>query len=636
MIPKNHRSDIDGLRALAVLLVMLFHAGIGFPGGYIGVDVFFTISGYLITGLIVRDLEIGRFRFLDFLARRIRRLLPAASAMVLTSLFTGMLILLPPALKDLGFQASSSAVILANVFFWKNVGYFAGAADDKVLLHTWSLSVEEQFYLILPVALAIAWKIWPKRRPVLGAMLAMGIASFVLNIVLTRLQPTAAFYLVPPRSWELLMGGCLALLPAPQLKQRWLSEILAIAGLAAIVLPACLFTRGTVFPGFWALAPCTGAALLLWLAGTNSSVVCNGLGRRELGFLGRISYSVYLWHWPILVFVRYILDRPLGVLEGSACLIMSLLLGAASWRWIEEPFRHGTVLVTRGWAFGFAGFSLLVVLSVSWLSRLNNGLESRFPNEAVVYARAEAELAAFPRTMSPSDVASRKVHILNSQTNTGQVDLILWGDSHAMAVMPSLEQWCSSNRLNGVALVRASTAPLATEHQPLRSRQFNEAALRYIRESRAQQVVLVSRWSSYYRGPNGVHFRQALLDTVSQLQKVGVRVVFVREVPDQHMMVPKRLALAVSRRSSFMPTGVSLRDHAAFVSAESELIPALQTLGATILDPLDVLSLPDGNSMIAADGRSLYVDSHHLSRIGSERLLPLFATALSPEPARKR
>ena len=549
--------------------------------------------------------------------------------MILVTLAAGACILLPPALKDLGGQAWSAAAFGANLCFWRNVAYFAGTADDKALLHTWSLSVEEQFYLVLPLVLTLAWRVFPTRQRLLVVLGVGSTGAFALNLLLTHLQPTASFFLTPPRSWELLIGACVALAKPSRIWTRTKSEAITLLSLVAIVAPASLYPRSTAFPGFWALAPCFGAALLLWVSASTSSSVSRGLSWRPLGFVGRISYSLYHWHWPILVFVRYLLNRPVDAQIAVACVASSVVVGIASWRWIEEPFRHGMLLGSRRRALAFAGISCLLVTGAAVVCRTHEGLEGRFSPQVARLARAEGELQRFPKSLRARDVDQRNVYELSGLPGGGRPDLLLWGDSHAMAVIPAIKLVSQSNGWRGMAAVRASTAPLLSGDQPRRAREFNQATLRFIRTNAVRRVLLVSRWSSAYRGRGEKGFRESLIETVAELKQTGVDAIFMREVPDQSFMFPELLAFAASKPGTPPPPGISLVEHSSKASVESELVPILRRLGVKVVDPLEVLANVGGQTLIQSQGESPYVAAHHLSRSGAELLTPLFNTALS-------
>ena len=299
----KYRAYIDGLRAIAVLAVLFFHADIGCGGGYVGVDVFFVISGYLITGLILKDLDGGQFQLVKFWERRVRRILPAVAVVLLACLATGWFLLFSLDFKELGESVLAQALLVSNIYFWRESGYFAQAAEMKPLLHTWSLAVEEQFYLLFPFLL-IAFKRFSRKSLVPGILLLCCI-SFSLSVYCSYRHASVNFYFLPTRAWELLLGSFLAAIPAQRTSTRWLTESLSSGGLLAILCAVFFYGPDTRFPGISALLPCVGAALIIWANDHTLTCVGKLLAIRPVVFIGLISYSLYLWHWPMLVFASY-------------------------------------------------------------------------------------------------------------------------------------------------------------------------------------------------------------------------------------------------------------------------------------------------------------------------------------------
>ena len=276
----RYRPEIDGLRAIAVLAVVLYHAGLGVAGGYIWVDVFFVVSGFLITSLILKDLQEGKFTLAHFWERRARRIIPAAVVIILATLIAGWFLLLPSDYAKLGKSAAWQAVFGANFHFWRATNYFAGPAEEQPLLHTWSLAVEEQFYLFFPLILFSMFRFRLfRRRGALLALFAVGfVTSLAVGIYAVPRMPAAAFYLLPTRAWELLCGAIVAILPASALR-RPLREAFCWAALAAILAPCFLYTKQTPFPGHAALPPCFGTALFIWASGSGSPLIQNSVLR---------------------------------------------------------------------------------------------------------------------------------------------------------------------------------------------------------------------------------------------------------------------------------------------------------------------------------------------------------------------
>lgn len=332
-----YRPEIDGLRAIAVIPVILFHAGLTlFSGGYVGVDVFFVISGYLITSILIGELEQDNFSIIRFYERRARRILPALFFVMLCCIPFAWKWMLPSELKDFSQSVVSVVFFASNILFWREEGYFAPAAEMKPLLHTWSLAVEEQYYVLFPIFLLLAWRFG--RRSVFWSICAIAALSLAASEWSWRNAPSANFYLAPTRAWELLAGSICAFLLSG--REPRASNALSLAVLGLIVFAIFYFDDSTPFPSVYALAPVLGTALII-LFGGSGSWAARLLSTRSFVGIGLISYSAYLWHQPLFAFARI-----RSVLEPSPELMMalaalSLVLAYFSWRYVETPFRKG-------------------------------------------------------------------------------------------------------------------------------------------------------------------------------------------------------------------------------------------------------------------------------------------------------
>ena len=339
----NYRSEIDGLRAFAVLPVILFHADFGFfSGGYIGVDIFFVISGYLITSIIVSDLEDNRFSILKFYLRRARRLLPALYLVMLSSIVIAWLWLPNGDMKSFSQSIVSSTLFSSNILFWLQSGYFDTSAELKPMLHTWSLAVEEQYYFLVPVLLVCLWK-FGKIAYLLSALAILSVASLLCAAHFVELYPNSAFFFLHTRFWELGIGAVLAVLIRNRKTmevEHWRGNILSFIGFIAIVLSVFLFDRTTPTPSFYTLIPTIGTALIIAYAVPNT-VVNNILRWKPIVFIGLISYSLYLWHQPVIAFARH---RFLGDISDITVYLFPLIFALAyfSWRFVEKPARSAS------------------------------------------------------------------------------------------------------------------------------------------------------------------------------------------------------------------------------------------------------------------------------------------------------
>ena len=353
----KYRAEIDGLRALAVLPVVFFNADIGpFSGGYVGVDVFFVISGFLITKILIDELNEGRFSFARFYERRARRILPALFVMAALTVPAAWKWLPPSEMAKFSDSLLSVALFSSNMLFWRQSGYFDTAAELKPLIHTWSLAVEEQFYILFPVLLMLIYRFG--KRLLVPTLLSLLVLSLVLAQATLHRHPSAAFFFLPTRGWELLLGA-LCTLHGQARTSASRSNLLGTAGIAMIAAAVFLFDRSTPVPGLLTLLPTLGAALILIYARPDN-LAGMVLSNRIIAGVGLISYSTYLWHQPILVFQRYAIVGPLEVHHKLMAVVLSLVLGYLSWRYIETPFRNRQQISRRWIAVTTAAGTLLI------------------------------------------------------------------------------------------------------------------------------------------------------------------------------------------------------------------------------------------------------------------------------------
>ncbi|MGC4079225.1 MAG: acyltransferase family protein [Rubrivivax sp.] len=528
-----YRPEVDGLRALAVVPVILFHAGLpGFGGGFVGVDVFFVISGFLITSIIAGELDTGRFSVAGFYERRARRILPALFVVLAACLPFAWAWMLP---RDLGAFADSLAAtagFASNVLFWRSADYFDSAAELKPLLHTWSLAVEEQYYLLFPPLLVLLWRLPRQRR--LALLAALGAASLALAQWASRAAPTAAFYLLPTRGWELLVGSLLALagptLTTPVQASRALAETGGALGLGLLAAAVFGFDRQTPFPGAWALVPTLGAALLI-LCATPRTVAGRLLGSRPLVGLGLLSYSAYLWHQPLLALARHRSLQPPGHVLLAGVALASLGLAYASWRWVERPFRRPGRFDRRE-VFMLAATGSVAFFAAGLAGHLAHGFPGRLPPAAQI---AELEL---PRVdngwcfYSVDSIASLPVGEAGQHCWRGAPDgrhrVLLFGDSFAAQYEPL---WDRVGRQDGLAVhvVTTNWCHPALDDDfagPRSSRAFGQclANRRLLRATAARYdlVVLGGAWGNLQRQGRLDGVLQTLATLSAQVRRVVV------------------------------------------------------------------------------------------------------------------
>jgi peptidoglycan/LPS O-acetylase OafA/YrhL len=361
----THRQEIDGLRALAIIPVVLFHAKLpGFSGGFIGVDIFFVISGYLITGLLIRDIQHSHFSALNFYARRARRLLPALYVMLFTTTLVATCVMLPDELRSHGGALASVVGFGANVYFWKTLNYFSPAADQVPLLHTWSLSAEEQFYFVLPPVLIVLQRVFKLHgRSLLAVMTGATLISLAIGETLSNTKPQFAYFMLPARAWEMLAGGCLAIWEIQRTKTQAplvASDALSLAGLVLLTGSIATLNSQVPMPGLWAVPAVVGTMLLLAFmreGGIVREVFCH----RALVSVGLASYSIYLWHQPISAFAHLLNPHLHGPFASGTLAALSFALGFASYQWVESPTRNPAKFsLRRIWILSWGGFALLL------------------------------------------------------------------------------------------------------------------------------------------------------------------------------------------------------------------------------------------------------------------------------------
>ena len=436
----SYRPDIDGLRAIAVLPVMLFHAGIDmFSGGYVGVDVFFVISGFLITSIIYKEVIKGDFSYLRFYERRARRIFPALYFVVLISIIPAWFLLIPDDFMDFTDNIIGVVVFASNIVLWLQSNYFDQAAELKPLLHTWSLAVEEQYYVFLPILLAFFHRY--ARKFILLLVLIILIASLGLAEWASSSKPTANYYLLPTRAWELFIGSLVSLSIYTGLLDKYStliyksSNVLGIIGLLLILIPVVLYTSITPFPGLWALPPTVGTALVMMSTNPNT-ITYKLLSNKFLVGIGLISYSAYLWHQPVYAYVRQqpYLEPNQSVL--FVAFIVSLFLAALTWKFVEQPFRdRNKISTTKIWLYSLIG--ALILISVGLLSRAYNGFESRFTMREPL-TQATFDLPKSSNGWCFYSVDTNSTLVLGSDGFTchlgdknGVKDILLFGDSFA-------------------------------------------------------------------------------------------------------------------------------------------------------------------------------------------------------------
>lgn len=627
MNPK-YRPDIDGLRAVAILPVILFHAGLGCPGGYVGVDVFFVISGFLITSLLLKEMAEGAFSLAGFWERRIRRIFPAMLVMVAATFGAGWFFYTPEDFSWLGQSIAAQAMLLSNVYFWLKLDYFGGSADTKPLLHTWSLAVEEQFYVLFPLFL---WWLARRRGGSLSRTIAwLGLGSLAWSVAGSYTSPQADFYLLPSRAWELMAGAWLATGPnRSPAGDRW-NELLGVAGLGLILYAVCFYTRDTRFPGLAALAPCLGAAAVIYSGGGQPTLAGRLLAWRPVVFTGWISYSLYLWHWPLLVFAKYgSLEVP-GWGYRLGVLLVAAALAAASWKWIETPFRRRLILPRRSQVFAFAGIWILILVLCGGGVYWRHGLPARLPAAAAELVK-DFRNQPFQNEITPAQAAGGQFAELGAQNPNQPVEILLWGDSHAMPIAVVLDELCRQHGVRGMEATHFCMAPLlgymttdggSAEEQPA----FAKATVQFIAQRQVKKVILAAKWSLY--GPPDRE-EACLVETIHVLQAAGASVYVLKDVPGAAFEVPAAAMTKLLHQGSLDRLSTPAEQYQAHQQVFEPVFNRLARIGATILDTPAYFLNAQGGYDVVRQGRLLYTDDQHLTVAGAELLRPMLEPLFS-------
>ncbi len=649
--------EIDGLRAIAIVLVVGFHVGLPVVrGGFIGVDVFFVISGYLITGLLAREVsETGRIDLLDFYARRARRLLPALFIVLVATIALGKLLLVPVGEQQrLAQSAIAASSFLANIFFWRTQShYFADSAEEIPLLHLWTLAVEEQFYIVCPlVMLAIAIVSQRKNADAIAWIVAAFVAALFLSFVacwwLTPSRTTMVFYMPLFRAWEFCVGGLIALSisrMSDNAIDRRMSEWLVLVGLCAVVGAAIIFNNTTMFPGALAAIPVLGtAAAIVGLRSSRSGLVARGLSSKPLVLVGKLSYSWYLWHWPLLALARSASPGSEWLLRDIALVLLALVLSALTFRYVEEPVRR-----QRPWPFASAGQSVaagvaLMLMSAGLALVLWSSADQRMAKDPVLRMAGQAmnELSSFPADcqyfgrpftgLAPMDVCT-----LGRGSSGPQV--LLWGDSHADHFKAAFEKLAEATSARVVVRTMGGCKPYVDQipagllggaqvhHKNCVA--FNRAvdvALTEVKASGVQTIVLAARWSDFHihnmRSDEwGPHLQKLMASLVSR----GFKVAILAEVPRHETSVPRCVA-----RRGLDACGRPRAEVDLYRGSSLGVLQALTTSmsGVRMWDPANELCRAD-QCLAARDGTVLYSDNNHLSVGGARLLAPAIGAFLT-------
>jgi len=620
-----YRPEIDGLRAVAILLVVLFHADFC-TGGFVGVDVFFVISGYLITRLIDQELNTGLFSLRNFWLRRIRRLFPALILVSATTVGLGTWLLLPQDLSECGRSLVALWTLSSNWFFLHSTGYFQGAAETKPLLHTWSLAVEEQFYLIFPVLMVGT----PQRRRSLLIGLLM-LLSLGFSMAYLDKHASQIFYLLPGRAWELLLGCGLAKI-CPTFS-RSMSETLGWLGLACILLAAWSYTPQTAFPGTAALLPCLGAALVV-LGTRHKNVLCGRLlGLRPVVFCGLLSYSWYLWHWPAFAYCRYWALGPLSPLQRALIAGGTLLLSALTYFWVENPIRRKKALTRSVSLLGVTFIAILVLLVAGDQLDRRQGLPHRIPEEvSKILATGEKE-GRWPKL--DHDAMLRGVlPSMGNRSPKAPIHFILWGDSHLNHWYALLDEKARQSGMRGLVSLQGATPPLLAYNPGVgmgpKAIAYNQLIFDILRKHRIKHVILGGRWTWKYLRQE--QYEQAVERTLRGLEEAGCEVWWVKQNPEHPFAVPRGLARTMLTHGDMDGLGLTLEEYQRRSQFIDSAVARHRQPHTHIVDPTPFFYPDAGRCRLIWNEQALFLDSDHATAIVAEQLFSQLSPIFEATP----
>ncbi|SNS10974.1 Peptidoglycan/LPS O-acetylase OafA/YrhL, contains acyltransferase and SGNH-hydrolase domains [Pseudomonas japonica] len=636
----KYRADIDGLRALAVLSVVTFHA---FPsliqGGFVGVDVFFVISGYLISSIIFGSLEKNRFSFLEFYGRRVNRIFPALLLMLSATWAFGWFSLMVDEYSQLGKHIAGGSAFVSNFLLLGESGYFDNSAETKPLLHLWSLGIEEQFYLVWPL---LVWAAWKSRVNILILIALIGGISFTLNIIGVKTNQIATFYSPQTRFWELLIGSLLAYatLNQQRLFPRWressgpaVRNLLSVLGMALVATALVRTTKNNEFPGWWAILPTVGAALVI-AAGPFAWLNKTVLSSRIMVFFGLISFPLYLWHWPLLTFARMMYSDTPSAFVRIAAVLIGVLLAWLTYRFVERPIR--SKLNIRA-SVALLSFALVGVGICGYATFRSDGIPSRFPAEIRAIADFKYEFvtdARYPQCwLSATDPYDGFAAECLSGNSPGE-GVLLWGDSHAARLYPGIA--AEMGRSEAILQTTRSSCPPILDFGDSICQESNRYILAKLRSVKPRTVVLFGAWGRYGADWSAGSADQArLMRTIDEVSAAGItNIVLLGPAPVWLDSLPKHVYQAW--KSDFpqhqIPRRLASNLNPDIPKIESEFTNAYSNSKAAFVSLLDILCNTEGCLTHTTDDATTLTtwDYGHLTTAGAIFVAERLHQAITP------
>ncbi|MFK8029521.1 MAG: acyltransferase family protein [Gammaproteobacteria bacterium] len=667
----DYRREIDGLRAVAVLPVILFHAGFSaFGGGFVGVDVFFVISGYLITSIILSEIEQGSFSIVNFYERRTRRILPALFLVTLFCLPFAWLWLLPADMVSFTQSLIAASTFSSNILFWRTSGYWGAANELVPLLHTWSLAVEEQYYVIFPLFLMYMWRF--RRSWILGSFAVIAIASLAIAQWGAHYYPSAAFFLIVTRAWELAIGAMIAFCflyrqkaVEALLSRLWLNNLMSLVGLLLIGYAVFMFDKSVPFPGLHALVPTVGTGLIIMFS-SPKTLVGRLLGLKLLVGIGLVSYSAYLWHVPLFAFAKYRSPVAPGLTVLLALSLLSIVLAYLSWRYFEKPFRNKT-LFDRRKIFIFAGVGTAFFILVGLAGQLYNGWPQRMDERLQVLIEDARMKNAGRELCLHSEVLNRVNDSSCMLVKSTDKLAYLIGDSHAIAMTDAVKPAFEHADIGLVRLTERGCPPVRgvyvyeSEADKLRCYSHNNEVYSHLKNNAdVDYIVMVSRWAFYMEGlrfdngEGGVEhaekllfdidksqlvngqspsttleqFKQAYTRSIEELLATGKKLILVYPIPEAGWHVPRHITSSyLSNPASALSPGTGSTSYDVYQHRNRFAFQALDgveehpNLVRVFPEKLFCNSFLMGRCIVQTDDGILYSDDDHLSNVGSELVI---------------
>jgi peptidoglycan/LPS O-acetylase OafA/YrhL len=629
----NYRTDLDGLRAIAVIPVILYHLGVNvFPGGFVGVDVFFVLSGYLITGVIAADLARGEFSLSRFYDRRIRRIAPALILVLFISTIAAAPILFPIDLVNFGSALIATAFSVSNFYFVYQSDYFSPNAEKSPLLHTWSLSIEEQFYLLFPCLLSLIWR---RAGQCLPQFIWLGfLASLALSIWGTWAYPRQTFYLLPTRAWELLIGSILALKLVPQPVRLWHREASALVGILVIFTSMTVLTRETPFPGTAAMFPCLGTALVIWagLGNDNQTLISRMLGCRIFVFIGTISYGLYLWHWPLIVFAKHLTNGKLTLPLQFTLALVTFALSILSWQYVESPLRtSGKFWPAPRHRFLSTALALLTLVLLGASVKTMNGFPERM-GPIVADLAAKSHDFALHRNRCHADGLSKPMFDQTCVFGSPVVPmLVVFGDSHGADLSVALGEAAELRKQSVRQLTTSNCPPVVGFVSKIRPDcgKHVTAILSNLADAAPSTIILTADYFSYAASRSNTRLWDGLAATVASLQLAGHTVLLLGAMPPHPFR--ESVPLVLARRAYFggIPEDYRFSFDQKLASEIEFNIKRISKAAGAVYVPLVPYFCPDKHGCLGYIGQTvIYFDDNHLTLSAARQLVDTLLSAI--------